>query len=292
MIVVLGSNGYLGSSYASYFREKNISFTSYKRPKHGDLLGKDNLYNFLKEVKPSFLINAAGYTGKPNVDACETDKEATYAGNVTLPMIVGEVCESLKVPWGHVSSGCIYNGYEKDYTEEDEPNFSFDNPPCSYYSGTKAEAEKLMKDAYSNYYVWRLRIPFDEFPNKRNYLNKILNYDTLLNVKNSVSHKRDFVKASLDLWYKRCDFGTYNITNTGNITAAEVLSLLKEKYTNGLEDKHWRLIGNIDEFYQAIGPVTPRSNCALSNQKLLDSGIKIRNVNIAMASAIDNYTMV
>ena len=39
-----------------------------------------------------------------------------------------------------ISSGCIYNGYEKRFTEEDEPNFTFNNG--SFYSGSKALCEK------------------------------------------------------------------------------------------------------------------------------------------------------
>jgi len=292
MIAILGANGYLGSAYVTYFTENRIPYIPYSRSKDGDLLGKDNLFNFLKSNKPTFLVNAAGYTGKPNVDACELDKEATYAGNVTLPMIVGETCETLSIPWGHVSSGCIYNGYDKDYEETDEPNFSFDNPPCSYYSGTKAEAESKIMEAFDKVFIWRLRIPFDENPNKRNYLTKVLNYDTLLNIKNSVSHKEDFVKATLQLVNKKCDSGIYNVVNTGHFTASDVLALFFEKYTNGLEDKNWRLIQSVEEFYQVVKTVTPRSNCVLSNKKLLDSGIKIRHVHEAMSSAIDNYTMV
>ena len=40
----------------------------------------DALTAFLRETKPQFLINAAGYTGKPNVDACETARADTLAG--------------------------------------------------------------------------------------------------------------------------------------------------------------------------------------------------------------------
>ena len=36
-----------------------------------DYTNLDELRSLLNDVKPRFLINAAGYTGKPNVDACE-----------------------------------------------------------------------------------------------------------------------------------------------------------------------------------------------------------------------------
>ena len=70
----------------------------------------DHLSTLIREHKPSFLVNAAGFTGKPNVDACESAKYESLEGNAVLPGIIREVCEDLKIPWGHISSGCIYSG--------------------------------------------------------------------------------------------------------------------------------------------------------------------------------------
>ena len=46
----------------------------------------------------------AGFTGKPNVDACELTKNKCLFGNAVLPGIIHEVYEDLKIPWGQVSS--------------------------------------------------------------------------------------------------------------------------------------------------------------------------------------------
>ena len=70
----------------------------------------DRLLDFLKAKKPAFVVNAAGYTGKPNVDACELDKADTLAGNTLLPQTIAHACAAAKIPWGHVSSGCIFAG--------------------------------------------------------------------------------------------------------------------------------------------------------------------------------------
>ena len=136
------------------------------------------------------------FTGKPNVDACESAKYESLQGNAVLPGIIREVCEDLKIPWGHISSGCIYSGRRADgegWSEEDEPNFSFRSPPCSFYSGTKALGEEVLEGA-ENCFVWRLRIPFNHEPSPRNYLQKLLNYENLLEAENSVSHLKNFVK--------------------------------------------------------------------------------------------------
>jgi dTDP-4-dehydrorhamnose reductase len=41
----------------------------------------------LDEVKPDVVINAAGKTGKPNVDWCEDHKEETLRSNDTGPLV-------------------------------------------------------------------------------------------------------------------------------------------------------------------------------------------------------------
>ena len=49
-------------------------------------------------------------------------------------------------------------------------------------------------------YIWRLRIPFDEVDNPRNYLSKVQRYPKVYDNVNSISHRADFVRACLDLW--------------------------------------------------------------------------------------------
>src|SRR5580698_11344501 len=114
------------------------------------------------------------------------------------------------------------------FTETDEPNFSFRRPPCSFYSGTKALGEEAITGIGQNY-IWRLRIPFDEFDNARNYLSKVQRYAKVYDNVNSISHRADFVRACLDLWEKRAPFGIYNVTNRGFVTTRQVIEWV-EKY--------------------------------------------------------------
>ena len=112
------------------------------------------------------------------MDACEIHKSECLAGNAVLPGTIAQACEAANVPWGHVSSGCIYTGSRPDgsgFTEEDAPNFTFRQNNCSFYSGTKALGEEVLA-GYSNIYIWRVRIPFDQFENPRNYLTKLMRY--------------------------------------------------------------------------------------------------------------------
>ena len=137
---------------------------------------------------------------------------------------IREVCEDLNIPWGHVSSGCIYSGRRPDgggWREDDEPNFSFWSQPCSFYSGTKALGEEVLEGA-ENCFVWRLRIPFNYESNPRNYLQKLLNYENLLEAENSVSHLEEFCQQCIECFTNDIEPGIYNMTNPGSITTSQV----------------------------------------------------------------------
>jgi len=181
MIYLLGGSGYVGQAYQALLSRKGLSFKSLSRAE-ADYADPTVLRELLRRDKPEFLINAAGYTGKPNVDACEIHKAECLLGNAVLPGMIAKACAEAGVPWGHVSSGCIYNGARSDgkgFTEEDQPNFTFRAGPCSFYSGTKALGEEVLA-GQPNLYIWRLRIPFDNVDNPRNYLSKLMRYERLL----------------------------------------------------------------------------------------------------------------
>ena len=80
-------------------------------------------YLFHNQAETNIVINASGYTGKPNIDAAESDKENCWKYNVEVPVKIAEACKAAQIRMIHLSSGCIYNGYEKVFTEEDTPNF-------------------------------------------------------------------------------------------------------------------------------------------------------------------------
>lgn len=311
-VVVLGGSGYIGEAFVRALRERKQPVKVLSR-KELDYARFDLFLRFLQQTRPAFVVNAAGYTGKPNVDACENAKADTLAGNTLLPQTIAHACLAAGVPWGHVSSGCIYSGakvrdggawrIEKDlsiarwkdlaekspgdiagFVETDEPNFSFRRLPCSFYSGTKALAEEALA-GLDLCYIWRLRIPFDEIDNPRNYLTKIQRYSKVYDNVNSISHRTDFVHACLDLWERRAPFGTYNITNPGFVTTRQVVELLKKTICRGRTFEFW---ADDAEFYR-VAAKTPRSNCVLDVGKLLAAGVKMRPVREALEAALQRW---
>ena len=280
MIYLLGGSGYVGQAYQALLTRKGIPFRNLRRADL-DYTNPAVLRAALLRDRPEFLINAAGYTGKPNVDACELHKTECLFGNAVFPGIVAAACTEAGVPWGHVSSGCIYTGSRPDgtgFSETDTPNFTFRTNNCSFYSGTKALGEEVLAGT-PNAFIWRLRIPFNHEENPRNYLTKLMRYKTLLEATNSISQLEEFVAATFACWEKRVPFGTYNVTNPGQVTTHEVVDFIRQ---SGVCPKDYTFFKNEDEFMHTAAK-TPRSNCVMTSAKLAGVGIVMTEVHEAVA---------
>ena len=285
-VLLLGGSGYVGNAFQSFFAAQEITFHNFRRAEV-DYTNFSALEKVLRELRPSFVINAAGYTGKPNVDACEHHQAECLLGNAVLPGLIREACERAHVPLGHVSSGCIFTGAHPDgsgFSEEDAPNFDFRHNNCSFYSGSKALGEEILRGAESCY-IWRMRIPFNQVDNPRNYLTKVMRYERLLDARNSLSQLDEFVRAAWQCWEQRVPFGTYNVTNPGSVTTREVVELIRQ---SGVCRKEFKFFRDEDEFMR-VAAKTPRSNCVLNTTKLQRAGIVMTEVHDAVAAALRHW---
>jgi dTDP-4-dehydrorhamnose reductase len=309
MILVLGASGYIGQAFCRELRRRGIAFVPLSRIAF-DYTQFDLLFEYVRKIRPSFLINAAGYSGKPNVDACEDERMATFLANTILPQTVAQVCLATNTPWGHVSSGCIYSGakvFENGrmrvvknlnapevrrlfdaqperffgFTEYEKPNSTFRCLPCNFLAGTKALAEEVLRD-FAQCYLWRPRIPFGDKDEPCNLLSKLWHYPKVYDHVTSLSHADDFARAGLDLWERRAPFGTYNITNPGAVSTRQVVEMIQQVLKPSRRLEFW---ANDLEFYSQPGRA-PRSSCILDVTKLLGAGVKMRPVKEALADAL------
>lgn len=222
------------------------------------------------------IINAAGYIGSPNVDACEKYKQETIDGNVIFPLQL-EAANPI-IPIIHITSGCVYTGYKNNgWTENDAPNFDFNNG--SFYSGSKALFQTLMNPYLNKSYLLRIRMPFGDDHEPKNIFTKLTNYQKLINFENSFSYVVDVAKVAVYFALNKPPGGIYNVCNPGSATTKQVadkLGLNKEWFTE-------------EEFKAAI--LAPRSNCVMNVEKLL-SVFSIQNIDSALNTAISKLGQV
>jgi dTDP-4-dehydrorhamnose reductase len=306
MVILFGASGFVGQRFLSYLKKEKVEVKPVSRAEM-DYTDAHGLRKLLGDYRPDFLINCAGYTGKPNVDACEANRAECLFGNVIVPLRIGEACAEYGVRWGHVSSGCIYQGHKGydaqdeavGFLEDDEPNFSFKTGDCSFYSGTKAQAEEwlLKSRAAHQLYIWRLRVPFDQYDSPRNYLSKLMRYDSLLDARNSLSHLDDFVASCWATFSHNLPAGVYNLTNPGSVTARDVVSLIQAEGYARLARGEKHLVGTMlkdykffeSEFQFMKGVKTPRSNCVLDTSKAQHFNLPLRPVRQALAESLDQW---
>ena len=270
--VILGK-GFVGTHLSHYFKRNNIDHKIFSQSEL-DYTDPNTFKDFLdtndKDIK--WVINCSGYTGVPNVDACEDNKEFCYAYNVLYPMQVVKLCNQYKIPVIHIGSGCIYSGYEKEFTEEDTPNFGIYSNQSSYYSKCKHVFETFAKEF--NCYVLRIRIPFTDILTRKNYFSKLLNYDTLINELNSVTSLNDFDEFVVRFISAKPEYGIYNVVNPEPVKAEEVVEILKD---NKIVNSKWRFIELKD-----LNTKANRSNCVLTTDKIKDLGLQLPNTRTSL----------
>ncbi len=312
LTLLLGATGYIGQAFSRELRRRGDCFIPLTRSAV-DYTCFEHLFDYVRKMKPEFVINAAGYMGKPNVDACELAREETLWGNTLLPQTVARVCLMTNTPWAHISTGDIYTGAKivdssgtrvvrdlntpemrclfelnpglfHGFTERDEPNFSFRSAPCNFYSGTKALAEEAVAKMGQNF-IWRLLNPFNEIDRLPNLFSKLERYSKVYDHVGSFSQLDDSVRACLDLWEKHAPYGTYNVANPGAVTTRQIVTMMQCILRSDRNFEFWK---DDEEFYRD-GAKAPRANCILDVSKLLSQGIRMRPVQDAMEDSLERW---
>ncbi|MBC8501464.1 MAG: sugar nucleotide-binding protein [Nanoarchaeota archaeon] len=262
-------DGYLGNKLNDFLDHSIISKVHIK--------SVDDVKKEIIKYNPEFVINSIGKVGKPNVDWCETHKSETLFANVIVPALMVEACQELNKKMVHLGTGCIYSGdnNSKGFSEEDEPNFD-----GSFYSRSKQMAEKILKEF--NVLQIRLRMPVDSIPNKRNLITKILKFDKIINIPNSVTIIDDFLIAAKKLMDKSVT-GIFNVVNQGPETHKELLDIYNEyspvkKKFELIPEKELKNI-----------TLARRSNCVLSTKKLESLGIHLTETKRALKECVKKH---
>lgn len=232
----------------------------------------------LDEIKPTHVLNAAGITGRPNIDWCEDHRPETMRTNVIGTLNLTDLCYQRGIHCTVYATGCIFVYDEKHpegsgigFTEEDTPNFS-----GSFYSQTKSYMEPMLKE-YPNCLILRVRMPVGDDLIHRNFVTKIVKYEKVVNIPNSMTILTEMLPLSLAMAKKGLT-GIYNFTNPGVISHNQVLDL----YTKYIDPTYTYKNFSLEE--QAMVIKAPRSNNELDATKLLrdmPEGITINDIHTA-----------
>ncbi|KAL6543344.1 Rhm1p [Orobanche hederae] len=257
--LIYGRTGWIGGLLGKLCEKQGIVYEYGK----GRLENRSQLVADVLAVKPTHVFNAAGVTGRPNVDWCETHKTETIRANVAGTLTLADVCRENSLLLMNFATGCIFEydaahpeGSGIGFKEEDKPNFT-----GSFYSKTKAMVEELLRN-YDNVCTLRVRMPISsDLNNPRNFITKISKYNKVVNIPNSMTILDELLPISIEM-AKRNLRGIWNFTNPGVVSHNEILEMYKEyidadfKWTNFTLEEQAKVI------------VAPRSNNELDASKL------------------------
>lgn len=273
-ILIIG-NGYIGTRCAqAWGGEAAVS---------GEIIrSTDDARQILEKHSPDVVLNAAGITGKPNVDWCETHQMETIKGNTILPLQIAEACQEKGIYLLHLGTGDIFYGPApfasgQGWTESDFAN------PATVYTQSKYAADLLLSTLLK-VGIARLRMPIDWRPHPANLIDKIVKYPKVVDVLNSISVMDDLVSALRQLLEKRGE-GIFHTVSPGAIRHREIIDLY-HKYVDPSHTNEW--ITEEELVAQGLA-AKKRTNNIMSSKRLEALGIRMRPVSEAIEDTMRKY---
>lgn len=225
-------------------------------------VGYDGLRHQINRIKPDRVVCMIGRThggGIHTIDYLEQDGKLreNVGDNLYAPILLAQVCRDLDIHMTYVGTGCIftYDGDHRIFSESDPPNFY-----GSSYSVVKGYTDQLM-GTYPNVLNLRIRMPISSINHPRNFISKIISYDRICSIPNSMTVMDDMLPIMKRMMEDSIT-GTYNFTNPGVISHNEILTMYRDIVDPSFTWKNF----TIDEQRQVLA--ADRSNNELDTTKL------------------------
>jgi 3,5-epimerase/4-reductase len=266
--ILFGHKGWLGN-YFSNLIEQTMKEVELIKPIER-IHDHTNVSKLIDEVKPDRVISFAGRTsgGKyMTIDYLESeDKHAeNVQDNLIGPLLLATLCSTRNIHFTYLGTGCIFTyddqhtiANEIGFTESDAPNFK-----ASKYSLVKGYTDQIMQLFDTRALNVRIRMPIlpDEHP--RNLITKLITYDKICSIPNSISVLSSLFPILVQMIERR-NTGTINLVNPGFVSHNEIL----DAYTQ-IIDPNFRY-NNFTPEEQAKVIKAARSNNLLDTRKLTD----------------------
>lgn len=241
----------------------------------------------LKTVMPTHVISWIGRThgtGINSIDYLEQPGKLyeNVRDNMFGALVLAKLAETYGYHFTYGGTGCIFE-YDSEhpntpddtgFTEEDDPNFFGSN-----YSVVKGFVDRLLH-LYPDTLNVRIRMPIINHMHPRNFITKIVNYQKIHSIENSMSVLPILLPLMIHM-IKKGVTGTINLTNPGKITHAEILEMYKEY----VDPNHtWECVESVNGLV-----VAKRSNNLLCTSKLQSMYPEVLSIHEAVKWCMENW---
>ena len=234
-VLVYGSKGWIGSQFLEILKNNHIDFAEGQSRTDNEVTLTDEI----TQHTPTHVVSFIGRThGKidnkiyTTIDYLEQEGKLVenMRDNLFSPLLLANICNKHNIHYTYLGTGCIFKfdethpfGKEEDgFTEDSLPNFF-----GSSYSIVKGFTDRLMHLYEDQVLNLRIRMPITGNKNPRNFITKIVNYEKVCSVPNSMTVLPELLPYVLDMMKNKVT-GTINLTNPGLISHNEILQMYKE----------------------------------------------------------------
>ena len=221
--LIYGGRGWIGQQFISLLTEEDYVLSE-KR-----VSSQVELEEEIKKVNPTHLISFIGRThgeGYSTIDYLEQKGKLreNVRDNLYGPLLLARIAENNGCHFTYLGTGCIftYSEEKERFSEEDEPNFF-----GSSYSTVKGFTDLIMKLFSKNVLNVRIRMPIIDKPHGRNFITKIIKYEKICSIPNSMTVLPELLPYLLEL-IKKKHTGTIHLTNPGVVSHNEILEMYRD----------------------------------------------------------------
>jgi 3,5-epimerase/4-reductase len=231
MKFLLYGKGWIANMVLEYLKEHKYDVTE----GNSRVDKTEDVINELTILNPTHILCFIGRTHGvidgveyPTIDYLEQEGKLfeNIRDNLFSQINLAVLCQKMHIHLSIIGTGCIFNYDEKHtntigFTEKEEANFF-----GSSYSIVKGFTDRLLHlYPVSNL---RIRMPIKKNDlSSRNFITKIINYEKICSMDNSMTVLDDFIPIIINLSEKNF-IGTINLTNPGTISHNEILEMYKE----------------------------------------------------------------
>lgn len=222
---------------------------------------------------------AGGITG--TIDDLEVPEalELNVRDNLFLPIVIAHCCRQASIHCTYLGTGCIYEYDEEHpdgFTETDEPNYT-----GSSYSTMKGYTDRLMGTLFEeSCLTLRIRMPITGDLHPRNFLTKMIRYQTIVSIPNSMSVLPELLPIAISLARDKQTTGRLNLTNPGVISHQEILQLMAEEWNLPLDDGYYTITTEESTIQHTLR--ARRSNNYLDTTKLKKLAPEVMPIQLSL----------
>jgi len=288
-ILVYGTKGWIGGQFVNILKEKNTNFV--EGLSRADC--EKDIIQELEEVHPTHVVSFIGRThGKienkvyTTIDYLEQEGKLleNIRDNLYSPLLLAELCSRKNIHFTYLGTGCIFKFDELHPFGKEENGFdenSFPNFFGSSYSVVKGFTDRFMHLYEDKVLNLRIRMPITGEENPRNFITKIVNYEKVCSVPNSMTVLPELLPYVLEMMKQKIT-GTMNLTNPGLISHNEIFEMYKEIVDPNFT---WK---NFSQEEQRKILAADRSNNYLDTSRL-ESLFQVQNIKDGVRNCLYNY---